>query len=149
MQITHEQARKLIQFSLDGLLSSADKAMLSAHLHDCSGCQTYVNDIKEVENLLLPAMKRQWSIQPVPLSIPALTGKRRKIQPSTFLTIRNAAISLVFLALFFSAWQFVSFGPSISGTVPLVAPSIPTPSAQTAQSPSAQLTSETCEMMIY
>src|SRR5215207_5649432 len=149
MQITHEQARKLIQFSLDGLLPSPDKAMLSAHLHDCSDCQAYANEIKEVENLLFSTMKRQWSLRPVPLSITALIGKKRKIQSSTFLAIRSAAIIFFFFALFFSIWQFASSGPAIPGTVPLVVPSVPTPSAQTAQSTSTKLTAETCEMIMY
>jgi hypothetical protein len=147
MQITHEQARTLIQFSLDELLQSAEKAALSAHLHDCPECQAYANEMTEVEKLLLPAMKRQWNAQPVPLSITALTGSTQKISGRTLLTMRTAAITLVFFALFFSIWQFASSGPS--NYAPMVVPSMPTPSAQTAQSTSTEMTFGNCEMMLY
>jgi hypothetical protein len=147
MQITHEQARKRIQLNLDGLLQSAEKATLSAHLHECPECQAYANEIREAENLLLQVMRRQWNAPPAPLSIAALTGNTKKISGRTLLTMRTAAISLVFFALFFSIWQFASSGPS--NYAPMVVPSMPTPSAQTAHSTSTEITFENCEMMLY
>ena len=80
MQITHEHARKLIQFRLDGGLRSAEHETLSAHLQDCSECQAYAAEINEVETVLRPMLKRKWSAQPIPLSITSLRGNSQKTQ---------------------------------------------------------------------
>lgn len=149
MSITHEQARKLIQQKLDQALNVQESATLSAHLHHCSQCQAYANEIQEVENILFPIMKRQWSARPVPLSIAALTEKSFHAKTNTLLTMRTTAISLVVMALFFSAWQFVLSGPSESSAVPLAIPPVPTPSALTAQSTRAHVTIEGCTLMQY
>jgi hypothetical protein len=149
MQITHEHARKLIQFRLDGGLQSAEKETLSAHLQGCSECQTYAVEIKEVETVLRPVLKRQWNAQPIPLSITSLRGNSQKTQAHTLLTMRTAAISLVFFAFFFSVWQFTLPSPSAPSVMPLAVPSVPTPSTQTARSTSTEFTVEACEMMLY
>lgn len=146
MQITHEQAHQLIQLNLDNVLNPEQSATLFAHLRDCLDCQSYANELKEVEALLYPVMTQRWTDQPAPLSIPVLMGKSKQSSTVTFLTIRKAAMVLVLVALFFSAWQFVSSGPIIASPVPLAVPLVPTPS-----SPTAQLTSATekCEMRAY
>ena len=150
MPITHEQARKLIQFSLDGVLQSAEKAMLSAHLEDCLDCKEYANELKELETILLPVMKKQWKARPIPLSVPLLIqGNSSRINPGAILAIRKLAISLVFIALLFSVWDMVASSPFHSGAIPLVVPLVPTPSIQTASSTSTESTAENCEMMVY
>jgi LysM repeat protein len=63
--------------------------------------------------------------------------------------MRTAAISLVAIALFFSAWQFMLSGSASSPQLPLQVPPIPTPSAQRAQSTSTKITFEHCEMIQY
>ena len=146
MQLTHEQAHRLIQLNMDKVLNADQSAALSSHLRGCMDCQSYANEMNEVERLLTPAMKSHWNLRPVPLSIPTLIGKSISPGSSNFLTIRTAAISLVFVALFFSAWQFVTSGPSLSGQIPLSVAPVPTPSAGTAQTTS---TTETCEMVLY
>lgn len=150
MQITHEQARTLIQFSFDGILQTAEKARLAAHLQDCMDCKSYAEELREVETIILPLMKKQWNARPIPLSIPALTQRKSStINPSRLLAIRSTAIALVFIALFFSAWQFLSSSPSSSSRLPLVVPLVPTPSAQTAQSTNTKGMAENCELMAY
>lgn len=150
MQITHEQARKLIQFSLDGVLQSAEKATLAAHLQDCIDCREYVSELREVETILIPTMKKQWNARPIPLSVPLLMqGRSSIVNSGKFLAIRSAAISLIFIAFFFSAWKFISSSPSVANTMPLVVPLVPTPSIQTAASMSTENTFENCEMMVY
>jgi len=148
MHISHEQARKLIQFSLDGALQASEKATLTAHLQDCSDCKEYVKELSEVEAIVLPLMKKRWSARPAPLSMALLTQKKSSpIHASKLLAIRSTVIGLVFVALFFSAWQFVASGPSSSSPMALVVPLVPTPSVQTAQS--IRITAENCEMMAY
>ena len=150
MQITHEQARKLIQFSLDGVLQTAERAMLSAHLQECLDCRDYANELKEVEANLLPVMKKQWKARPIPLSIPLLVqSKTSIINTSKLLTMRNAVLSLIFVAFFFSAWKFVASGLSASGQSPLVVPLVPTPSTQSARSTNTASSPENCEMLVY
>lgn len=147
MQITHEEARRLIQFNVDGGLNPQEQSMLSIHLRDCFECRAYEDDIHEVEYLLAPLMKRRWSLQPVPLSINAIRAKReKKLQASTVLTIRTALISFVFAVVVFSAWQFLPRGKQTSGQSPVGMPPVPTPSIQ---STSTKINFEHCEMLFY
>jgi len=146
MQITHEQAHRLIQRSMDNLLNTQDSATLFEHLRNCIDCQSYKNEMNEVETLLVPVLKRQWNIQPIPFPLDTLMGRSTKTQPSVLLTMRKAAIGLVVVMLFFSAWQFVNLGPLAPGPIAQDVPPVPTPSVQTARFTS---TTDTCEMILY
>src|SRR3970040_1561526 len=111
MQITHAEAHKLIQFNADRSLTMQEKITLSIHLKDCLECRTYAAEIKEVESILLSAMRRQWNLQSIPLLIDAISAKRNsRIQTNMILATRTAAIGVVFLAFIFSAWQFTLSG---------------------------------------
>lgn len=149
MSITHEQAHKLIQLNMEHMLNAQETARLSAHLRGCSECNAYAREINEVAKLLPALMKRQWSTQPAPLSISALAGSKEPIRTSALLTMRTVAISLVVIALFFSAWQFMLTGSASSPQLPLQVPPVPTPSTQPAQSTSTKITFENCEMIQY
>ena len=146
MQITHQQARTLIQLSFDQILQSSERKTLEGHLHDCAECRTYANEIREVERLLVPAMRSWWSAQPIPLSTAVLFGKGKQPQTSTLLAIRKFAISLVLVAFVFGAWQLLFLGPAASTRTSTMIPPAPTPSVQTAQFTS---TNDTCEMISY
>jgi hypothetical protein len=150
MSITHEQAHRLIQLNMDGGLSAQETATLSAHLHSCHECSAFAREIRDVAELLPAIMKRQWSAQPTPLSIPVLLGRKEvSSRASTLLTMRTALISLAVMAVFFSTWQFVLSGPTSSPRLPLQVPPIPTPSSQRAQSTSTKSTLFECEMILY
>jgi hypothetical protein len=149
MSITHEQAHHLIQLEMEDMLNSKESALLSAHLRECRDCAIYVNEIREVTNLLAPVMKRRWSVQPAPLSVVALMGRKEKITADNLLTMRKAAIALLFVALFLSTWQFERSGGAGSGQSPLIIPSAPTPLIQNTQSTSTESTQATCDMIIY
>lgn len=149
MSITHERAQKLIQLNMDQRLSMEELATLSAHLRSCSECTSYAGEVKEVADMLPPLLKRQWSAQPVPLSIPALMGKREKLQFSSLLTMRTAAVSIAVMALFFSAWQLVLSSQSPSSGRFSTIPPVPTPSSPTLQFVSTQLTLEGCAILSY
>src|SRR5215211_4369908 len=106
MQITHAEAQELIQFSIDQVLKPHEKNILQRHLKDCLECRTFVEEIKGVENLLLPVMGRHWAVQPAPLSIDGITNKKRlQLQNSIMLVTRITMISIAFAAFVFSAWQ--------------------------------------------
>jgi len=131
MQITHEEARKLIQFGIEQTLSPQEIKTLRVHLEDCVECRVYAEEIKDVESILVPLMKRQWSLQPAPLSIPALV-QRKSInwQSNIILATRTVMISIVFAAFVFSAWQFTRSGSRIATPMPVSILPIPTPSGQ-------------------
>jgi hypothetical protein len=147
MQITHEKAHKLIQFNSDEALSAQEKITLSAHLKDCTECRAYADDIREVESILLPVMKRQWDLQPIPLSIGAIRAKRNsKLQMNIILATRMAAIGVVFLAYIFSVWQFSVSGGGESKPLPASVLPVPTPSTQ---STSTKITFQNCDLTLY
>ena len=150
MQITHDQAHTLIQLNIDRALSQQQKAVLFEHLQDCPECQIYAGEIKEVENILTPLMKRQWNVEPAPLSIEALLGVRSpKTNASHLVTTRIAALSVMVVALLFSVWQFMASTVTAYPPVPIGVPPIPTPSAQRPQSTSTTISFEECQMLIY
>ena len=147
MQITHEQAHHLIQLRLDRAVDKSQRIALSAHLKDCSECQMYLNELKEVETTLTRLLKQQWDHQPAPLSIAALSQRRQSIpSPSPILATRTAALSLVLMALFFGVWQFMLSNPAASRQGPLPLLPVPTPSTS---STSTSTAFESCEMTLY
>lgn len=147
MQLTHKQAHQLIQRNLDRDLQPQERLVLSDHLQACPDCQAYVAEMKAVEQLLSPMLKRQWNRRPLPLSIPFLTkGALHRQQPGAILATRTAAVGLIVLMFFFSAWQFVFSSPSMSRPLTLIAPSVPTPSTI---STATLATPEDCETMLY
>lgn len=145
MLITHERAQKLIQLDADKALNSQETSVLALHLQSCAECRSYASELEEVESLLRPLLKRQWSLQPIPLSTHAFTQKKRfKTNIRTLLATRNALVGAVFVMLVFSIWQFNLSGSS--GPRPVGVPSIPTPATQ---STSTRPAFEGCEMIPY
>ena len=150
MQITHDQARTLIQLDVDRALNRQQKTVLSEHLQDCPDCQRYAGEIEEVENILPPLMKRRWNVEPIPLSMEVLRGVRSpKTNAGHLLTTRIAALSVVVVALLFSVWQFMASNVTAYPPVPIGVPPIPTPSAQRPRSTSTTISFEECQMLIY
>jgi predicted anti-sigma-YlaC factor YlaD len=147
MQITHEEARHLIQFKMDRSLKPQEINTLQTHLTDCGECRTFAEELKEMENLLAPIMKSQWMLQPVPLSIAAITKKRSfKLASSVILTTRTALISLAFAAFVFGAWQFAFANSESSTPMPVGALPVPTPSSQ---STSTKISFSDCQGVVY
>ena len=146
MQVTHEEARRLIQFHTDRSLPATEIDRLSSHLKNCSACYAYAEEIRQVEDILRPVMKRHWDRRPTPLSISALTSKNPKRPLSIGLTTRTALISLVFVAFLFSAWQFIIPGTPTSGQLPEGVLLIPSASTQSTSTVSVF---ESCEEMPY
>jgi LysM repeat protein len=147
MQITHEEARSLIQFSMDQMLKPQEKNTLQTHLEDCLECRAFFADIKEVEKYVVPAMAQHWNLDPAPLSLASINNKKKvQQQSSIILATRTAIISIVFAAFIFSAWQFSgSYGRS-STPMPVRLLPIPTPSGQ---STSTTVSFQKCEELSY
>ncbi len=147
MEITHEEARKLIQFNADEILDAHGKNTLSAHLKGCTECRLYAEEIKEVESILLPVMKKHWNIQPAPLSAADLREKRNSgVQAFAVPATRMVAIGVVLLAFIFSAWQFAISHGRENSQVSVSIPPVPTPSTQFT---STKATAQNCAGMLY
>ncbi len=147
MQVTHEEVRKLIQLNADNALDMQARTVLSAHLRDCLECRTYAEEIKEMEMILVPVMKRHWNVQPIPLSLGVLVAKgNSKTQTGIILATRLAAIGIVFLTFVFSAWQLALSGRQTTGPLPVGMLPVPTPSVQ---STSTRAASPNCTGTLY
>lgn len=147
MQITHEEAHKLIQLNTDDALNPQEITKLFTHLQECIECQGYADEIKEVESILLPIMKRQWNLQPPPFSSATVQIKSNsKIQTSIILATRMAAISAVFLGFIFSVWQFTMSGGGESTPLPVSVLPVPTPLTQ---STNTKITRPNCTEALY
>jgi LysM repeat protein len=147
MQITHQEARQLIHFQADEALSAQEKTVLFTHLKACFECRAYAAEIKELEEALLPVMKRRWNLHPIPLSIRDLKIKRNiKSSLSNVLAIRRAIIAFVFVMFVFSAWQFTRPGQQLLGLPVVIGAPVSTPSLE---STNTTVSSENCHGVPY
>ena len=147
MQITHAEARQLIQFHMDQGLKPHEENMLQTHLNDCRECRSFAEEIKELESILLPTMKRHWNLEPAPLSIAfIIENKTSRWLTSILLTTRTVLISIVFVAFVLSAWQFTRSNNRTSNPMPASDLPIPTPSEQ---STSTKISLPNCEERLY
>lgn len=126
MQITHQEARRWIQIDSDGGLRASEKAVLEAHLILCADCRKYAHSMKRMEIVLRPLLKRQWNQQPTPLSITLLQSRSQtRGSDSMILATRIAAISVMFLAFLFSAWQLSASSSNVSAPALASGPAFP------------------------
>lgn len=149
MQITHQEARRLIQLEADEALPGSQKQTLDSHLRVCAECQQYANSLRRMESLLQPLMQRQWNRQPAPLSIAALASSVNQRAPAgMILATRIAVVSVMFVAFMISLWQFTLSNPSRAQPVLASIPPMPIPSTST-QLVSTITQSNTCKETIY
>ena len=132
MQITHEEARRLIQFKADNSLNATNEERLTSHLKDCKVCRDYWNSIQETESTLRQTMRKQWNVHPLPLQMDVLYARAYSNPGANILlTTRRALVGIAVLMFAFLTWQSMSNKAS-SVQAPLgTLPMIPTPSAQT------------------
>lgn len=107
MQITHQEAHRLIQFRADGGLKAQQRNLLASHLQECANCQHYADSLESMETMLRPMLQRNWKRDPLPFPVALLTAKReQRISDRIVAVTRIAAFAVVFLGFFFSAWNF-------------------------------------------
>ncbi|HXD08433.1 MAG TPA: LysM peptidoglycan-binding domain-containing protein [Anaerolineales bacterium] len=128
MQISHEEAMRLIQFHADRTLNAEKEYLLTEHLRTCEQCRTHARQLSQMEAVLTGVMRKQWSLRPAPLAIDILTEKKnsRKVQGALLVT-RSAIVSLAFLVFVMIGWQLTLTNNPANGTLPVM-PVIPTPS---------------------
>ena len=148
MQVTHEEARKLIQFRLDAGLDPNQKVRLSDHLERCVECRIYAEDMKHVDRALAGASHKQREARFRPLSIPLLMEKsNRTAYYNSILAMRTTALVIACAALAFSTWSFFSVSqPPAPSEAPVGALPVPTPSGQ---STSTKIFVEDCKVILY
>jgi hypothetical protein len=132
MQITHEEAHRLIQFKTDSGLTTSNEEKLSAHLKGCKECQRYLETLKETETALRQTMHKQWNIRPLPLHVDVIYAKAHEgIGANILLTTRTALIGFAFVMFAFITWQSMSTSNNTAqaplSTMPIM---IPTPATQ-------------------
>jgi predicted anti-sigma-YlaC factor YlaD len=132
MQITHEEARRLIHFKADSHLNASNEENLSAHLGSCKECQRYFETLKETESTLKQTMRKRWNLRPLPLHMDVLYAKAHSnSSASIFLTTRTTIIGIAFVMFAFITWQSMSSNRAAIqaplGTMPIM---IPTPATQ-------------------
>ena len=131
MQISHEEARTLIQFNADEALDANRKGVLRSHLDDCAECRSHADRIKETEAALRNVISKNWGMRPVPLSINA-KKELKSNQGSTgmILATRTMMIGIAFTMFVIAAWQLMQVTRGTPGQSPLGILPVPTPSTQ-------------------
>ena len=149
MELTHAQAREMIQFDADSALSTDSLRILEAHLASCEACRHYADLIRAMEVHLRRAMSEHWNLRPAPLSMDAIKSKmvfksNLFSQLATRLTVFGAVALMVFAAAM--GIKKTSKDDGIN-QVPLAVPLIPTPSLQSTVT--LTNTALTCEQIRY
>ncbi len=147
MRITHEDARTLIEFSLDDSISPEKQAILADHLAACNSCQTHAREVKDVESILRLSMKKHWTVKHLPLSLDAIRGRASKRNfKGPILATRLAMLGMFFAVIALSIWQFSKPDQRESVTIPVVILPNPTPSLQTT---STNDSTQECQNTVY
>ncbi|MBI5354443.1 MAG: LysM peptidoglycan-binding domain-containing protein [Chloroflexi bacterium] len=128
-QISHEEARSLINFNADQALDADKHSILNAHLNNCTECKSYASELSEVENILHklnPTLDRH----PTPMNLDRILGGSKNAAigfANSFTVTKMAMMILAVIAVVIGSWQFSIIGVS-SPTATYTAIPIPTPS---------------------
>lgn len=146
MQITHEEAIQLIQYTADKAAPSDKEKLLHKHLKGCAQCNAYARQFKDMENVLQTVMRKQWSQRPAPLTLGDLKAKKdSRKNKSALLVTRTAFIGMAVCTFIFIGWQVtLTTNPQnaiFPGSVP-----IPTPSTQFTATNALTLN---CQQILY
>src|SRR5215510_4980051 len=107
MQITHHEARHLIQLRTDNTLIASENQSLNSHLEDCVECSDYANEIQEMEAILRITMQKHWNERNLPLPINQIKEKLFPIRNWLgSLTTRSALVGFTVLFFVFAVLQF-------------------------------------------
>lgn len=106
MQISHEEARRLIHFKADNGLNSLHEEALDSHLQVCVECKKYSEMIKDTEVVLQQTLRKHWNIHPLPLQVDAIYARISSGGiGSIILAIRKTAIGIAVATFVLFIWQ--------------------------------------------
>lgn len=147
MQITHEEARRLIQFNADEVLKGHEKSLLEGHLNSCQECRNYAVEIKRLELILIPMMQRKWNQNPLPIRKQAAVPRSHPGFTEGFnAATRMIAMGILCIAVLFNIWQFSKSSGQDPNLSSANVPPIPTPSVF---STTTKLVGQECEQIHY
>jgi hypothetical protein len=131
-QITHEEARSLIQRKADKLLDPEKRETLNLHLNGCADCNAYAAEVNDLESALRRVMGSQWKSSPSPLDVHLIIN-RAQGKPTfglkfNYAAMRTAALVVVFMIAIIGFWKFSTAQLSIPPGMSVSAMPIPTPS---------------------
>ena len=144
MQITHSEARWLIEYDSDRALNLEKQRALTAHLQECKACRLHAVEMNDVENVLRSVMQKHWNQRPLPLSLDSI-----KIQAKNGKSLWAWQMSLASIAIvtfLFLIWGFKITAFNSSDQTPLGSLPVPTPSVQLT---TASAISTRCGSVIY
>lgn len=144
MQITHQEARRLIQFNADAALHENDKDLLAIHLESCQECRAYADDIQNLESILGPMLQNRWNQVPLPLSVN--TKGNSKLTKDIIMVTRIVAMCVICVAFLFNIWQSTQSDGHRSNPTSISAPPVPTPSQQNI---STETINQPCQEVAY
>jgi hypothetical protein len=149
MQITHEEAHRLIQFDADGELKPQQRNLLASHFQECATCQQYADSIVTMESILRPMLQRNWDQEHRPLPLTTLMAKEKSRGSDRLLmATRIAAMAVAFLAFFASAWNLTLSSRRTPTPFLQSVPVIPTPFTST-MTAGTQTGFENCTVTSY
>lgn len=147
MQITHDEARRLIQYDLDRALNSEKQRVLTAHLQKCEACRAHAVDMNNVENILRDVMQKHWNQPPLPLSMDSIKIHTKSI--NALFAWRLSLVSVAMITLLFLIWGFKLAAFNSTDQLPLSVLPVPTPSVQSTTASAISAISTKCDSVIY
>jgi LysM repeat protein len=147
-QITHEEARRLIDFNADQSLDTTTGSILDAHLNGCTECRRYACELNQLENLLRK-MKQNFHMRPTPLQLDQI---KHRSEGAAFLdsimVTRIVPLVAALIAVTIVTWQFLSTN-TVSPAIPYTAIPIPTPSTYFVTSTNTNFMLLNCDYVVY
>ena len=144
MQITHDEARWLIEYDSDRVLNSEKQRALTTHLQECEACRLRAVEMNNVENILRDAMQKHWNHRPLPLSIDSIKIQTKNV--NSLFAWRVSLASVAMVTFLFLLWGFKITAFNSSESLPLGSLPVPTPSFQLT---TASAISTRCDSVIY
>jgi len=147
MQITHQEARHLIQLRADNMLIASEKESLNNHLKACVECADYANEIQGMEAILRITMQKHWNEHYLPL--PTTEIKERLFPIRNWLeslTTRSALAGFTVLFFVFAILQLTTTRNDGHSSLTVGVSVIPTPSLRFT---GTQRNLGSCQMITY
>ena len=144
MQITHDEARWLIEYDADRALNSEKQKALAAHLQECQSCRLHAVEMNDLENILRDVMQKHWNHPPLPLSMDYIKPHTKNV--NSLFAWRVSLVSVVMVTFLLLIWGFKITAFSSSDQLPLGSLPVPTPSVQLT---TASAISTRCDSVIY
>jgi LysM repeat protein len=148
--ISHEEARRLINFNADQPLDAKTGFVLDIHLNGCMECRRYASELNELENLLRK-MKPGLNLRPAPLHLDQIMHQSKGTAfgfLNNVLVTRITTITAAFITVAIVTWQILS-ASSASPVIPYTAIPVPTPSTYFITSTNTDIMLLNCDYVPY